>query len=131
MFNSTFSRLKEPFTEGYTSCTQITSNCSDCTTAKITDTNSPCYWNSQKKQCGSFKDQGYCGKSDPSCCNSTNGKIGGCNGTEFGCCPDGTTTKKDQAGSNCASLPSLDDNNANILNDIQSLQTIENNYLII
>jgi len=119
MFDSTFRRLKEPFTEGYTSCTEITSNCSDCTTAKITDTNSPCYWNSEKKQCGSFKDKGYDSK-----CNNPIG-IGGCDGTEFGCCPDGTTTKRDRVGSNCASLPSLDDNNTNILNDIQSLQTIE------
>lgn len=156
MFDSIFRRLKEPFTEGYTSCTQITSNCSDCTTAKITDTNSPCYWNSQKRQCGSFKDKGYCGKSDPSCCNSnpTDGiiggcdgtqfgccpdnitpkqdqtgtncrPIGGCNGTEFGCCPDNTTPKKDRRGSNCKSLPGMEDNNTNILNDIQSLQTIE------
>jgi hypothetical protein len=120
MFDSIFRLFKEPFTEGYTSCTQVTSGCSDCTTAKITDTNSPCYWNSEKKQCGSLKDQGYCGKSDPTCCT-----VGGCDGTQFGCCPDNTTAKKDQSGSNCASLPSMDDNNTNILNDIQSLQTIE------
>ena len=27
--------------------------------------------------------------------------IGGCAGTQFGCCPDGTTSKADQQGSNC------------------------------
>lgn len=27
--------------------------------------------------------------------------IGGCAGTEFGCCPDGKTTKNDPEGSNC------------------------------
>lgn len=131
MFDSTFRLFKEPFTEGYTSCTQVTSGCSDCITAKINGTTSPCYWNSQKKQCGSFKDKGYCGKSDPTCCNSDPkpppdvNQIGGCNGTEFGCCPDNETAKKDRKGSNCNSLPGMEDNNSNILNDIQSLQTIE------
>ena len=27
--------------------------------------------------------------------------IGGCAGTQYGCCPDGITAKVDQAGSNC------------------------------
>ena len=161
MFDSIFSLFKEPFTEGYTSCTQVTSGCSDCITAKISGTTSPCYWSSQKKQCGSFDDKGYCGKSDPTCCNAdpkpppdvnpmggcdstrygccpgskdtakineagTNcDPIGGCVGTEFGCCPDNETAKKDRKGSNCRSLPGMEDNNSNILNDIQSLQTIE------
>jgi len=31
--------------------------------------------------------------------------IGGCAGTQFGCCPDGTTSKADQQGSNCPSVP--------------------------
>jgi hypothetical protein len=53
------------------------------------------------------------------------GIIGGCDGTQFGCCPDNTTAKKDRKGSNCRSLPGMEDNNSNILNDIQSLQTIE------
>jgi len=105
MFDSIFRLFKEPFTEGYTSCTQITSNCSACTTAKITDTSSPCYWNSQKKQCGSFKDKGYCGKSDPSCCNSSPSPSpdvnGGCSATRYGCCPGSIQAKQDAAGTNC------------------------------
>jgi len=31
--------------------------------------------------------------------------IGGCAGTQFGCCSDGTTSKADQQGSNCPSVP--------------------------
>ena len=33
-------------------------------------------------------------------------KIGGCEGTEFGCCPDGKTAKKDLTGFNCHGPPS-------------------------
>ena len=29
-------------------------------------------------------------------------EIGGCAGTQYGCCPDGVTAKKDADGSNCA-----------------------------
>ena len=127
MFNSLFSSI-----EGYTSCTQVTtSNCSDCTTAKIDNTTSPCYWNQEEKKCGSFKDNGYCGKSDPTCCNSSPNIKGGCEGTQFQCCPDGITAKQDIDGTNCPTvkseveLPNMEDNNSNILSDIQSLQTIE------
>ena len=30
--------------------------------------------------------------------------VGGCQGTQFGCCPDGVTSKSDQNGSNCYQL---------------------------
>ena len=33
-------------------------------------------------------------------------KMGGCEGTEFGCCPDGKTAKKDLTGFNCHGPPS-------------------------
>tara|TARA_B100000900_G_scaffold403014_1_gene409541 strand:- start:2642 stop:3451 length:810 start_codon:yes stop_codon:yes gene_type:complete len=32
------------------------------------------------------------------------GNVGGCSGTEFGCCPDGVTARLDSSGSNCTSL---------------------------
>jgi hypothetical protein len=51
-----FYNVKENFTA--TSCTQFT-NCAQCVNGKVHDTNSPCYWNDQKKQCGSFNDPGY------------------------------------------------------------------------
>lgn len=44
--------------EGFTSCSQL-NTCSSCVDAAITDTSSPCYWNNQKKLCGSFLDAGY------------------------------------------------------------------------
>ena len=28
-------------------------------------------------------------------------ELGGCKGTQYGCCPDGTTSKIDESGSNC------------------------------
>ena len=31
--------------------------------------------------------------------------VGGCQGTQFGCCPDGVTSKSDQNGSNCTTSP--------------------------
>jgi hypothetical protein len=40
-----------------------------------------------------------------------NKEIGGCSGTQYGCCPDGVTAKKDADGSNCPArkvLSSLD-----------------------
>lgn len=39
--------------------------------------------------------------------------VGGCDGTRWGCCPDGVTPKYDYRGSNCVSHhrhPSSDDN---------------------
>jgi hypothetical protein len=30
-------------------------------------------------------------------------KVGGCDGTQFGCCPDNITPKQDEAGTNCSS----------------------------
>ena len=41
-----------------TSCTQF-ANCIECVNGKVIDTSSPCYWNSEKKKCGSFDDEGY------------------------------------------------------------------------
>ena len=31
--------------------------------------------------------------------------IGGCSGTQYGCCPDGTTTKTSAQGTNCPNYP--------------------------
>ena len=45
--------------EGYTECTQI-KNCAECAgQAAVNDTKSICFWNKEKKQCGSFLDPGY------------------------------------------------------------------------
>lgn len=33
--------------------------------------------------------------------STTTGEVGGCGGTEYGCCPDGKTAKIDFAGTNC------------------------------
>lgn len=92
-----FQNLFKNFTESFTSCTQITTGFADCTNAKITDTSSPCYWNSEIKKCGSFKDSGYCGKDNEKCVDDIDS--------------DSST--------------SVEDTNSTILNDIQSLQAIE------
>lgn len=47
-----------------TSCTEF-KNCANCVNGKVDRTNAPCFWNSNKKVCGSFADKGYsrsCGK---------------------------------------------------------------------
>ena len=41
-------------------------------------------------------------KEDPPCCNEE--LIGGCEGTEFGCCPDRKTPKIDKEGTNCRNI---------------------------
>ena len=51
-----FFNIREGFTA--TSCTQFT-NCVECVNGKVIDSSSPCYWSSEKKKCGSFKDPGY------------------------------------------------------------------------
>ena len=35
----------------------------------------------------------------------TDPSVGGCQGTQYGCCPDGVTAKVDSSGSNCSSAP--------------------------
>jgi hypothetical protein len=47
--------------EGYTSCTQF-SDCESCTSGHVNNTNPSdfkCFWNIEKKKCGSFEDPGY------------------------------------------------------------------------
>jgi hypothetical protein len=56
----------EKIIEGFTSCTQANANCSTCINAKVTDSSSPCYWNKEKQECGSFSDNGY-SSTCPSC----------------------------------------------------------------
>ena len=52
--------FKDNFKEGLnaTSCTNY-KDCSSCTTGSVNDLPNPCFWNSEKKQCGSFEDPGY------------------------------------------------------------------------
>ena len=40
-------------------------------------------------------------KEEKPCCEKL---IGGCEGTEFGCCPDGITTKMNEEGTNCKNI---------------------------
>jgi hypothetical protein len=45
--------------EGYTECTQI-KNCAECAgQPAVNGSKSVCFWNDEKKKCGSFLDPGY------------------------------------------------------------------------
>lgn len=57
---------------GATSCTQFT-NCSQCVNGQVNNSKSPCFWNSQKKLCGSFVGSGYlptCSEPTPTKCDA-------------------------------------------------------------
>ena len=43
-------------------------------------------------------------KEEKPCCKEEPPLIGGCEGTEFGCCPDGKTPKIDEEGTNCKNI---------------------------
>ena len=56
--------------------------------------------------------------------------IGGCAGTEFGCCPDGSTSKVDQQGSNCPKKSFLKYDQV-VKGDVSIKQKGENKYKIV
>jgi hypothetical protein len=56
--------------------------------------------------------------------------IGGCAGTEFGCCPDGSTSKVDQQGSNCPKRP-VQKYDQVVKGDISIKQKGKNKYKIV
>ena len=77
--------------DSYNQCTEVKGNCNDCINANINRAGKICKWDIQKG-CNSFDGLRSCGPTK---------NIGGCKGTEFGCCDDGITSCSDYECSNC------------------------------